>query len=329
MRELISRVSRMLTPLGGIHRQGTLPNIFIFSAPRTGSTFLMEILSAQPGMRVIDEPFNMNIERDRRVLGVNNWADATAMPDRRTVYERYVRALSLGAGRDFKTPFWSLYGRLYTSRTTFKVLHAGEDMLPWFEETFGALVVLLIRHPIPTVLSHAHHPRLDHYLRQPEMRAQFRPEHLKFAEQILTSGNAYERGVLDWCMQYYPAFVNGVRPSWTVISYEDLTVEAEVSVHYLEQRLQLAPVRNLQKLITTPSESTDQSDAQTVAFLKSAAAVSGRQFLIEKWRQKADEATERRTFEILDGMGLDLYRFGDLFPADKYRVPALRLNRTL
>lgn len=322
MQDILARASRLFAPLGHIHRQGTLPNIFIFSAPRTGSTFLMEVLSAQPGMQVINEPFSMNFALSRRFLGVDNWADATTLPNRREVYKRFVDALSLAKGRDFKKPFWSQRGRFYTTRTTFKILHAGEDMISWFEETFNGLILILIRHPIPTVLSHAHHPRLDYFLQQPEMRAQFAPEHVKFAERILGSGDAYERGVIDWCMQYYPAFVNGIKPSWTVINYEDLSVESEASIRYLEQRLQLAPVNDLKKLISTPSLSTVQSDAATKGFFESTVTTGERQFLIEKWRKNVDKSQEQRTFEILDGMGLDLYRLGELFPIEKYRVPA-------
>ena len=322
MKNFRSRLSRMLAPFSNIHRQGDLPDIFIFSAPRTGSTFLMEVLAAQPGMKSVNEPFNMNYPHTHRELGANNWRDAVLLPNRREVYGKYVDRLRGGRVNDFKSPFWGEYGRFYTTRHTFKILHAGEDMIEWFEERFNGLIVLLIRHPVPTVLSHHHHPRADYFLQQPEMRAKFAPRHLAFAERILESDNQYDRGVMDWCLQYYPAFIKGVNPRWTVISYEDLSVEAEGAVRFLEQRLQLIPVKNLSKLIGTPSGSTVQSDASTVAFFNSGKAASERRFLIEKWRKNLAPGVEKRTFEILEGMGLDIYSEGNLFPAEKYRIPA-------
>lgn len=321
MRKFLSPLSPYLAPYGNIHRQGNLPDIFIFSVPRTGSTFLMEVLGAQPGMKSIDEPFSMNYPHANRELGVNNWPDAVTMANRRDVYGRYVDRLCKGQINDFKSPFWSQNGRFYTTRNTLKILHAGEDMLPWFEERFNCMIVLLIRHPIPTVLSHDQHPRVDYFLRQPEMRAQFSTSHLSFAEHILATGSVYERGVIDWCLQYYPAFTHGIRPSWTVISYEDLTVESAGAVKFLEQRLKLSPVKNLSRLIGKPSSSTNQSDPDTVAFFKSGKASDSRDYLIEKWRNGLESGREERTFEILDGMGIDLYRRGDLFPAEKYRIP--------
>lgn len=321
MRRFLSPLSPVLAPYGNIHRQGKLPDIFIFSAPRTGSTFLMEVLGAQPRMKSIDEPFSMNYPHTHRELGVNNWQDAVMLPNRREIYGRYVDRLCKAQISDFKSPFWTQNGRFYTTRNTLKILHAGEDMIPWFEERFKCFIVLLIRHPIPTVLSHDQHPRVDYYLRQPEMRAQFLENHIAFAEKILASGNQYDRGVLDWCLQYYPAFRHGIKPSWTVISYEDLSVEAIGAVKFLEQRLNLSPTRDLDKLIGKPSASTDQSDKNTLAFFNSGQAGNSRNFLIEKWRVGLAPGREERTFEILDCMGLDIYRRGDLFPAEKYRIP--------
>ncbi|MGK2873164.1 MAG: sulfotransferase [Alphaproteobacteria bacterium] len=319
--KLLSQIRRFVGPFGNIHRQGSLPDIFIFSAPRTGSTFLMEVLAVQPGMKSIDEPFSMNYPQTRRELGVNNWVDATTMANRREIYARYLDRLCKGQISDFNSPFWSKNGRFYTTRNTLKILHAGEDMLPWFEQHFNCQILVLVRHPIPTVLSHDKHPRVDYFLRQPEMRAQFSERHLRFAERILASDNQYDRGVLDWCFQYYPAFTQGIKPSWTVISYEDLSVESEGAVKFLETRLQLSPTKNLAKLIAKPSGSTVQSDPTTVAFFNSGQAQGNRSYLIEKWRDRLKPHMEERTFEILDAMGLDIYSAGNLFPAEKYRIP--------
>ncbi|MSP43824.1 MAG: hypothetical protein EXR08_10775 [Alphaproteobacteria bacterium] len=314
-------MSRALAPYGNYHRQGKLPDIFIISVPRTGSTFLMEVLGAQPRMKTLDEPFSMNYPHTHRELGVDNWPDAVMLRNRKEIYGRYVDRLCKGQISDFKSPVWSRNGRFFTTRNTLKILHAGEDLIPWFEERFDCMIVLLIRHPIPTVLSHEVHPRVDCFLRQPEMRALFSDSHIRFAERILASDSQYDRGVLDWCLQYYPAFTHGIKPSWTVISYEDLSVEAIGAVKYLEQRLQLSPTRNLEQIIGEPSVSTVQSDAETVAFFKSGKPSQSRHYLIEKWRERLEPGREARTFEILDGMGLDIYSLGNLFPKEKYRIP--------
>ena len=42
--------------LANVHRQGEKPNIFLFSTARSGSTWVVEMLATQPGMKLIDEP---------------------------------------------------------------------------------------------------------------------------------------------------------------------------------------------------------------------------------------------------------------------------------
>ena len=39
-----------------IHIQGDLPNIFVFSTARSGSTWLMEVISSEKGIKIIGEP---------------------------------------------------------------------------------------------------------------------------------------------------------------------------------------------------------------------------------------------------------------------------------
>ena len=54
--------------LSNIHVQGDLPNIFVFATPRSGSTFLLEFLHAQPEMKTYNEPLSVRKAAMRRVL---------------------------------------------------------------------------------------------------------------------------------------------------------------------------------------------------------------------------------------------------------------------
>jgi len=53
---LVQRLKSDIKKLCNIHIQGDLPNIFIFSTARSGSTWVMEMLATQRGMKFIDEP---------------------------------------------------------------------------------------------------------------------------------------------------------------------------------------------------------------------------------------------------------------------------------
>jgi hypothetical protein len=52
-----------------------------------------------------------------------------------------------------------------------------------------------------------------------------------------------------------------------------------------------------------------------------------RSWLIEKWRQKIDQAEERRLMEILKRFHLDAYEFGRALPADLLWIRSANYQR--
>src|SRR5690606_24342168 len=45
--------------ISNVHRPNGLPNVCIVSAPRSGSTWLLELVLSQPGFKPCNEPFNL------------------------------------------------------------------------------------------------------------------------------------------------------------------------------------------------------------------------------------------------------------------------------
>ncbi len=306
-----------------IHRQGSKPDIHIFATPRSGSTFLMELLAAQPGIKIHDEPLTVNYPESRRELGVDTWEALTVMPDREERYRRFFDRLGHNRIKDLNRPIYRKHSRLLTDRNVFKNIHGGKDMLPWFADTFGAMILILIRHPIPTVLSHRKFPRLPYLLRQSGYRRLFTEQEIGFAEKLIAHGTRLEQGMIDWTLEMCAMFRNPP-PGATVISYEDLTVHPEQSFAWLRERLLLAPIDDMASLIAQPSVSTGQSDDETQHFFAQTGPDADRSFLINRWTQRVSAEEIRRAFEICAFFGLHLYEEGRLFPTDPYRVPALR-----
>ena len=54
-----SLMKELLWYLTCVHQQGPEPNILLFATRRGGSTFLMELIAANRGIRSIDQPFEM------------------------------------------------------------------------------------------------------------------------------------------------------------------------------------------------------------------------------------------------------------------------------
>ncbi len=314
--------ARLKGRISNIHIQGKRPDIFAFSAPRSGSTFLLELLYAQKRMKVYNEPLNINKAAVREQLGIDTWEELTCMENREALFEAYFRRLMANAVPALNVPFYRRTSRFFTTRHTFKIMHGAEDMIDWFRTTFAGRILVLVRHPISTTFSHKIYPRLPYFLKFPPLRDLFSKEQLREMEKIIAHGDHFERGIVNWCLQNYPALNAHRHPDWAVVSYEDLTMYPEKSVAYLEEKLDLDPTPDLERIVNRPSFSTVQSDKETKKFF--AAGGSGdRQFLIEKWRKRIRPGQEERCFEILDLFGMDFYERGNLYPADRYRVPGV------
>lgn len=313
-------INQFIGRLSNFHLQGSLADIFIFSTPRSGSTFLMELLQSQDGVKVFNEPLNLNYKVTCRELDIYDWETLTTLADREAVFGKFFHRLRDNKIPEMNRPFYRKQARFITRRNVFKVLHGGEDMIPWFEQEFGAKIIVLVRHPIPTALSHKYYPRLPYYLHQPAIRKVLTQKQIALTQDILEQGTHLERGVVNWCLQNVHALALDFDPNWAIISYEDLTVFPHPAAEFLREKVELSPFRDLDSLVSQPSRSTSQSDTETKSFFENLDNSTDRRFLIEKWRKVIEPEHEDRAFEILNGFGIDYYEHGNLFPKDKYRI---------
>ena len=72
-----------LRSISNIHRPGYKKDIFLFATARGGSTWMMEILASQPGIKFFDEPVNIRRPNVQRTGVFRDWLDL--MPDGRRV----------------------------------------------------------------------------------------------------------------------------------------------------------------------------------------------------------------------------------------------------
>jgi Sulfotransferase family len=293
--------------------------IFIFSAPRSGSTYLLELLSIEPGMKVYDEPESISKPAARRELGVANWEDATILQKREVVYKQYFTKLINNQIPELNTPMYRRTGRLFTNRVAFKVLHGGEDIVPWFAETFGAYVVILVRHPIATSLSHEQLPRLPYFIQQESVRRRLNETQLRVIEGIIRNGNHFEKGILNWCLQYMFVLGPDRDADWAIISYEDLVTRPRETINYLSQKLNLRCAHRMLAGQNRPSISSVLSTQKMLADLERG-KLGDRRVLIERWKAQVDDSMERRVFELLDLFEIDFYAYGKFVPSDRHRI---------
>ena len=298
--------------ISNIHRPDDSPNVFLFSVPRSGSTWLMELIWTQPGFKSCDEPLDLRNSRVRQHLGVSEWQDLYAQ-NATVALQSYFQAFCDGrSGFMNPSPLRKPY-RLFTRRIVFKVIHGGEDRINWFRDTFNGRVVLLLRHPIAVSLSREVYPRLRTFLSSDYQR-HLTKDQLDYALRIYDTGTELERGVLSWCLQNAIP-LRAATDDWVVVSYEQMVLEPQPLLMHLAEKLELPEPGRMLERLAIPSRVKTKSDAETQQVLED--ATSRRSWLIEKWRGQVGGAEERRAMEILNRFELDVYIPGDLLPAER------------
>lgn len=307
--------------LSNRHHPGDKPDIFAFSPPRSGSTFVLEIMAREPGLKVINEPLNINRPTTRRALGVSDWAEATRLTQREARYARYIQALRANRLGALNAPFYRDDRRTRTDRLFLKILHGGEDMVPWFEQSLGGQILVLLRHPIPTVQSHWHFPRLTSYLDQPGLTRHLTDRQMTRARKLLDERDLFACAILDWCFQTFLMAHADIPDTWTRISYEELVLDPDGALAYLRERLHLTGRFDAQDISTTPSRTVIRRDAATRAHIEQGDRDSKR-YLIDRWQEKVSQDQIDLAFDLLSLFGIDYYQAGSSLPPPAYRQVA-------
>jgi len=288
--------------LSNVHTPGEKPDIFLFSTPRSGSTWLMELIATQPGVKPISEPFW--VPRFQGLAGPlpASWEYLLPHPERESVIKGYLEALlanRLGIGNPAP---WSRGHKWISHRLVLKFLR-GKDLMSWCESTFDCQVVYLVRHPLAVSLSRQECPQLAHFLANEEYCRRFVGAELRdYAYGILESGSDLEKKIVDWCLQNLPPLFHFDRSRWLCLHYEDLLVDPAAVVDLLARFLRLDDPARIHEQLRVPSRSTDTATRQSSADP------------LDKWRHRISDEEEKGAFDILTRFGIDLYSAGESLP---------------
>jgi len=243
-----------------IHHPDGSPNVFLFSTPRSGSTWLMELISTQPGFKYCAEPLNLRNPKVRKHPGISDWSDvlgADAIPALQEYFEGFCNGrLRFRNPNPFKT-----YFRPITHRIVFKEIHAGSALINWFRDNFNSRVVFLLRHPLANSISNEQLPTLNAFL-ESDYQEHFSIEQLRYSRRIVESGTRLELGVLAWCLQNAVP-LRDATDDWAVVTYEQLVLDPSPIVGFLAERLQLPRPDRMMKRLTVPSGVKGKSDKET------------------------------------------------------------------
>jgi Sulfotransferase domain len=319
---MIETVKRVVKSVSNVHRPDGSPNVFLFSTPRSGSTWLMEWIWSQPGFKYCNEPLNLREPQVRRHLGISRWEDLfgeAATPK----LSRYFAGFCDGRLRFANPNPLRTYYRPVTHRIVFKEIHAGVDRVNWFRDTFNGRIVFLLRHPIAVALSTEELPTLPAFLHS-DYRRRFSHEEIERATEIADAGTDLERRVLSWCLQNAVP-LRAAMDDWAIVTYEQMVLDPDPVIESMADALALPLSSRIRDQLEVASGVKEKSDTATRRVLEGGES-SKRPWLVEKWRARVEPAEERRVMRILELFGLDAYRSGEVLPADRFwmRLPVSR-----
>jgi hypothetical protein len=307
---VVERFKALVRTLGNIHLQGDKPNILLLATPRGGSTWMMEIIASQAGMKYFDEPFNIR-RRDVIAAGrVVSWADLMPEADNKDRLIQYLKDLSANRIGGMNPPPFRKHHRFFTNRVVFKI-HELEHMASTLEQELGAQVLYLLRHPIATAMSRNVLPRLELFMNSPYYREAYLDEAgLKAISRVYDHGTNIERGVLAWCFENVDALRCEDVKDWVFITYEELLLNSVKACRYLADRLALDDVGAMLRSVGEPSVNINLSGEDTHRILKEADERDKKRKLVTKWKSKVDDEGERAAMDLLPLFGLDAYSAG-------------------
>jgi glycosyltransferase involved in cell wall biosynthesis len=303
--------------ISNTHTPGEEPDIFLFATPRGGSTWLMEIIASQPGMKFYDEPLNPR----RADVAHGGWIQdyEALMPgsgDADRVIE-FLRNLQQGRhGHMNPTPLRPLH-RFRTDRIIFKI-HEIEHLMGEVTQKCGGIALCLLRHPIATSLSRRLLPRLDLFLESEHYAKLLQDEaRMTEARRIAASGSHLQRAAVSWCFENLEA-LTAPPPGLLLIAYEELVLNPDRSCDLLLDRLSLPDRERMIQAFGRPASNISMSGSRTAALLQRGTSEDTRLHLVSKWQAAIAPQEIAQVDDIMSIFGLDAYKAGEVLPHRKF-----------
>ena len=310
-------LKRAVKSMSNIHRPDGRANVLLFSTPRSGSTWVMELIWTQPGFKYCNQPLSLFNPLVRKHLGTDRW-ESLYESDFSPTLERYFGDICEGRLRFANPNPLRGHYRPITHRIVFKEIHGCADRINWFRDTFNARIAYLIRHPIAVAISSEQFPLIGAFL-ETAYRDHFSREQLSFADRIATSGTPLERGVLSWCLQNSVP-LREASEDWAIVTYEQLVVDPAPVIQELASKLDLTAPDRMRDALTVPSVNVKIKSNEETQHLLYETPADRRPDLVDKWRRKVDANEVARAMDIVSTFELDVYT-RDVFPADWAWIP--------
>ena len=295
----MSQLETFVKKISNIHRdKGN--NIAIFSTPRSGSTWLMELIKTQSDFKTCNEPLNIRDDKISSALGIRNWNDLYSMHYTGAI-KQYFEEITFSKHQFLNGNPFRKYYRPFSSRIVFKIINGGELIVDEIAEASKSEIIYLIRHPIAVSLSRRQLPRLQTIANKDIIR-EFTKNEIHTIEKYKNNTNHIIRASLSWCIQNKLA-LKRANSNWVIFTYEQLVLNPKPIIDFISTRFNFKNREVFFSNLKKPSAVTVQSRPGTQKYIKDAKELD----LINKWRNHVDQNTIDTVNIIVKVFGLDIY----------------------
>lgn len=284
----------------------------VVSSPRSGSTWLMEIIATQPEMKYINEPDHKDLLKRYRALRIPpRWCWLSLAPHERQDLAHFLlddrRSGLFGPVNPFAAN--------HSWRTTRRVLKLIRmtALVEWLD-SLGFAIVYLLRHPIPqarSCIARRHRVLLDEFLADTGFLQHLNPDTVSYVRKVASNGDPMLQFVTQWCLENTVMLHSPLAGSrFALATHELLLTDPEIELQRLAQALSLPRVDLLLARVSRPSRTTDTSSAATRDSIRTGQALD----LLSGWRREFSRTEENRLFEPLRAFGIDIYKCGEALP---------------
>lgn len=310
-----SVIKEVIVRFANVHRTGLKKDIFVFDQRRSGSTWIMQLLSSQPGIKYSAEPLYLprwNFYKQKLPQRQDSKFMHLEISGEK-ILKRYFSGIL--NGKIQVSPPWNIFDKDYnffTNRSVVKICN-GLSLINWFEENFDIQIVYLVRHPISTALSIINQGWPDTagaFLNNKFFTETYlNKRQLEFAKDIKRYGSRLQCLVIEWCLENLVPLRSLQKRSndWIVVTYEELVMNPEKVIDILCEKLDLEDKNKIKKKIFQPSMSVDKLTHQHIES-------KNNEYLLKRWKDRVSEREERQVFKILKRFGIDAYNYGDFMP---------------
>ncbi|MFW6390008.1 MAG: sulfotransferase domain-containing protein, partial [Halanaerobiales bacterium] len=307
-----------------VHKNSSKKDIFIFSSFRSGSTWLAEIIKSQPGIKFPISPnkieFLPNIDSYYKKIKPRPYYIKLNSREK-NILKKYIQKTSSAE---------IVYGRRYidifkknhsfvTDRSVFRLLRSNY-LYKWFDTNFDIYKIFLIRHPIAASISRKKiwenssnpsywSPNNKYFLNSKFFcKNHLTTEQKKYLENKVQDCSLLEKFIISWCLENLSLIkkVQNQNNNFIFLTYEDLLINSNKILNFLSDNLNLPDIDKMKEQLKIPSSTVRYSENKTKNNFENHSY--NKNYLLSKWKQKVDNKMEKRIFDILKQLNINIYR---------------------